>query len=241
MDSGHVNGRRQVAHGLALSVVLLGTLAYYVASRQGTASAMNQSPPRDALAAVESTAPSAAVPDPNPAHTLRHSGFAPSVERWRSMSREATWTAQQATGVSLDEDILLALVAVESGGKPAARSPRGAVGLVQVEPATFEELRSRYHQLLAGQSLEQPHVNLLAGALYVADCTRVLGADLADPDDLALVLHAYNIGPRAVAEWRDNGSWLDQTERGAQLEDGLPPETVEYASRIMVAINSARI
>ena len=54
----------------------------------------------------------------------------------------------ERTGVKLDENILLALVAVESEGEPEARSARGAVGLVQVEPSTFEDLRATAGNLL---------------------------------------------------------------------------------------------
>jgi hypothetical protein len=55
------------------------------------------------------------------------------------------------------------------------------------------------------------------------------------------VLHAYNLGPRAAAEWRATGSWLKQTERGAQLEHGLPAETIDHATRILAAITAARV
>ena len=50
-----------------------------------------------------------------------------------------------------------------------------------------------------------------------------------------------NMGPRAAAEWRDSGSWLNQTDGGVQLELGLPAETVEHASRIMDAIDAAGV
>jgi len=150
-------------------------------------------------------------------------------------------TVQEITGVRIDENILLALVAVESEGKPAAHSARGAVGLVQVEPATFEDLRVRYGDLLARDSLEEPHVNLLAGALYLVECAHMLGGDVKDPDDVALVLHAYNMGPRAAAEGRATGPWLNQTDRGAEFELGLPPETAEHATRIRAAIDAAGV
>ena len=137
--------------------------------------------------------------------------------------------------MKLDENILLALVAVESEGEPEARSARGAVGLVQVEPSTFEDLRATAGNLLPRGPLERPDVNLMAGALYLAECARVLGADVADPGDLVLVLHAYNMGPRAAAEWRDS----NQTDRAAVFELGLPTETAEHAKRIRAAINAA--
>ena len=240
MAATRVEGRRQVAHALAIGVVLLGTFVCHAATR-GTASEVNHPSTEGGLVQVASPRSATSPPDPTHVPTAGHARFAPAVEQWRALSRDAARTVYDVTGVRLDEDMLLALVAVESEGKPAARSARGAVGLAQVEPTTFEDLRTRYARLLAGRSLEQPRVNLLAGALYLADCARLLGANVADPDDLALVLHAYNMGPRAAAEWRETGSWLNQTERGAQLEHGLPAETIDHATRILAAINAARV
>ena len=240
MSAPRVEARRHVAHSLAIGVVLLGTFVCHSAI-QGTASEVQQPSTEDRLAQVASPGSATALPEPTDVPTAGRARFAPAVEQWRAVSRDAARTVYAVTGVQLDEDMLLALVAVESGGKPAARSARGAVGLAQVQPTTFEDLRTRYAPLLAGRSLEQPSVNLLAGALYLADCARVLGANVADPADLTLVLHAYNLGPRAAAEWRETGSWLKQTERGAQLENGLPAETIDHATRILAAINAARV
>jgi soluble lytic murein transglycosylase-like protein len=157
------------------------------------------------------------------------------VERWRTITALATQTVQETTGVRLDPDLVLALVAVESGGQPDARSASGAVGLTQVQPATFADLRTRYGGLLVDQSVERPATNLLAGALYMADCARVLHADLTDPGDLNLVLDAYNLGPRAVLEWRATGTWTDQSGGQEVIRDQLPAETIEHAARIMAA------
>ena len=40
----------------------------------------------------------------------------------------------------LPAELVLAVLLVESGARPAARSPKGAVGLMQVMPHMFEEL-----------------------------------------------------------------------------------------------------
>ncbi|HEY1296928.1 MAG TPA: transglycosylase SLT domain-containing protein [Chloroflexota bacterium] len=181
-------------------------------------------------------APVAVVPaEPRVAPDLlpARADFETDVERWRTVTASAAQTVRRTTGVSLDADLLLALVAVESAGQPDARSATGAVGLMQVQPATFADLRARYGPLLAGHSLEQPTTNVLAGALYLADCTRLLRADLKDRGDLNLVLDAYNLGPRATREWRENGTWTDLMAGNAQVRHELPRETIEHAARIM--------
>ena len=162
-------------------------------------------------------------------------GFTANVERWRGLSLATSDLVRSATGVRLDNDLLLALVAVESGGDPHARSRAGALGLTQVEAATFRDLQTRHRELLGSGSLEEPRTNLLAGGVYLADCARQLHADLADPNQLDLVLKAYNLGPRAAAEWRATGTWLDQNE----VEYALPMETVEHSARILAAYENA--
>jgi soluble lytic murein transglycosylase-like protein len=89
--------------------------------------------------------------------------------------------------------LLQALIATESGFDPAAVSPKGAVGLMQVMPATAR----RYG--VAGdakapieQKLKDPRTNLRAGARYLRDLLRMF------PGRLELALAAYNAGEGAV-------------------------------------------
>jgi soluble lytic murein transglycosylase-like protein len=172
----------------------------------------------------------------------RQARFPAAVERWRGISRDAARTVQSVTGMQLEEDVLLALVAVESEGNPTARSAAGAIGLAQVMPRTFEDLRARYSDVLPAAPLVEPSVNVLAGALYLVHCARVLEADLADPAQLTHVLHAYNMGPRAVLEWRESGPSAQATEQhGADAPRRLPAETVEHARRILAAMGSGAI
>lgn len=84
----------------------------------------------------------------------------------------------------VDPKLLHALVIVESGYDPLARSPVGAAGLTQLMPATARELgvRDRF----------DPVENLSGGADYLARQMLRFG-------DLRLALAAYNSGPGRVA------------------------------------------
>jgi len=93
----------------------------------------------------------------------------------------------RAAGLSPDDfhALLHALIAQESGFDPKAVSPKGAMGLGQIMPATAREL-----------GLEDPfdvEANLDAAARYLA-------AQLARFGSVELALAAYNSGPQAVAE-----------------------------------------
>lgn len=77
-----------------------------------------------------------------------------------------------------------AVMTVESAGDARARSPKGAMGLMQIMPETWADLRMR-HRL--GNDPYHPHDNILAGAAYLHELHDRYGS----PGFLA----AYNAGP----------------------------------------------
>lgn len=97
---------------------------------------------------------------------------------------------------------------VESAGNPAATSHAGAMGLMQVMPDTYAELRLRYG---LGANAYEPRNSILAGAAYLREMHDRYG-----PTGM---LGAYNAGP---------GRWEDHIARGRSL----PTETVAYVARL---------
>jgi SLT domain-containing protein len=77
-----------------------------------------------------------------------------------------------------------AVMTVESAGDARARSPKGAMGLMQIMPKTWADLRTR-HRL--GNNPYDPRDNILAGAAYLHKLHDRYGS----PGFLA----AYNAGP----------------------------------------------
>ncbi|MCQ4162310.1 lytic transglycosylase domain-containing protein, partial [Roseomonas sp. GC11] len=96
----------------------------------------------------------------------------------------------------------------ESGGRVTARSPVGAMGLMQVMPGTYSELRGRYG---LGEDPYHPWNSIMAGTAYVREMYELYGS----PGFLA----AYNAGPRRLEDYLWNGK-------------GLPSETRNYVARI---------
>ena len=96
----------------------------------------------------------------------------------------------------------------ESGGEQQATSPVGAMGLMQVMPATYEGLRVRYQ---LGDDPYDPHNNILAGTAYIREMYDRFGA----PGFLA----AYNAGP-------------DRVDSYLAGQAALPDETVNYLAAI---------
>ena len=80
--------------------------------------------------------------------------------------------------------LLKAIIEVESGFNAQARSPKGAIGLMQVMPATA----ARYGQF----DLYSPEQNVDVGARYLRDLLAMFGGDVR------LAVAAYNAGENAV-------------------------------------------
>ena len=113
--------------------------------------------------------------------------ISPGMKAVARQLRDASRTA------GLDFELLQALIAAESGFNAAAVSPRGAVGLMQLMPATAQ----RYgvvadERRQVADKLADPGVNIRAGTRYL----RYL-VDLF-PGRLELALAAYNAGEGAV-------------------------------------------
>jgi hypothetical protein len=96
----------------------------------------------------------------------------------------------------------------ESGGQEDVISWAGAMGLMQVMPDTYADLRGRY---ALGDDPFDPHNNILAGTAYLREMYDRYGA----PGFLA----AYNAGPNRLDSYLNNGR-------------PLPDETVNYVASI---------
>ena len=95
----------------------------------------------------------------------------------------------EAARHELDPELVLAVMHVESRFNAFALSPVGAMGLMQVMPATGEELAANLGVAWRGaQTLFDPFVNLRLGVAYLKQLESRYG-------DTATALAAYNWGP----------------------------------------------
>lgn len=100
---------------------------------------------------------------------------------------------EAATTHGIDMELLQALIVTESGFDAFAVSPKGAVGLMQLMPATAQRygVRGEPHAPLR-KKLTDPRINIQAGAHYLRDLIHMF------PGRLDLALAAYNAGEGAV-------------------------------------------
>mgnify|MGYP002777987672 CR=1 FL=1 len=127
----------------------------------------------------------------------------------------AVHVAEAAQRFGIPEAWIWSVMRVESAGDPVATSRAGAMGLMQVMPGTYAELRSRYG---FGPSAYDVRDNILAGAAYLREMHDRYGA--------VGMLAAYNAGP---------GRWEDYVTRGRPL----PAETVAYITRLGATVSGS--
>jgi len=114
--------------------------------------------------------------------------------------------ADAALASGVDPYLLTAVIAVESGFDPSAVSPKGAVGLMQVVPATGIRygVRAASSPEVARQ-LTDPVINVRTGARYLGALLRRY------PNNLMLALAAYNAGEGSVAKYGETVPPYDET------------------------------
>lgn len=126
----------------------------------------------------------------------------------------AACIAIAARRFDIPERWIRAVMAVESVNDPAALSPKGAIGLMQVMPATWDELRAKHG---FGADPWQPCDNILAGTAYLREMHDRYGS-------IDAMLAAYNAGPGRYDEHLASGR-------------ALPAETVDYVAQITPMID----
>jgi hypothetical protein len=111
------------------------------------------------------------------------------VQRQSQADPHAAHIAEAAQRFGIPAAWIRAIMRVESANDVRAISPKGAMGLMQIMPATWADLRTR-HRL--GNDPYDPRDNILAGAAYL----RELHDRYGSPGFLA----AYNAGPGRYEE-----------------------------------------
>ncbi len=126
----------------------------------------------------------------------------PPEDPWGPYIREAS------KRFDVPEIWIRSVMRVESGGNEyldgqLITSSAGAMGLMQVMPETYDDLRDRYS---LGDDPFDPHDNILAGTAYMREMYDIYGS----PGFLA----AYNAGPRRLDDYLSNNRPLpDETRR----------------------------
>ncbi len=105
---------------------------------------------------------------------------------------------QHAEEHGVDPSLVYAISRKESAFTPDARSPVGALGLMQVMPGTARAVAERLGMPRPAQStLVDPDINLRLGVAYLAEMLERFDGNAI------LAVAAYNAGPSRVERWQE--------------------------------------
>jgi soluble lytic murein transglycosylase-like protein len=148
----------------------------------------------------------------SPAPSGRTSALFNYLARHPNLQKYETMLTQAAQEFSLEPALLKAVMAAESGFNPDAVSPKGAIGLMQIMPATAERygLQADRKKTLE-QKLADPKTNIRLGARYLRDLHRLF------PLQPELVIASYNAGERAVQKYSNTIPPYPETRSYVQI------------------------
>jgi soluble lytic murein transglycosylase len=124
---------------------------------------------------------------------------------------------------ALDDAWVYALIRQESRFVAEARSVTGALGLMQLMPATARWVARKTDQPYQPARVTHPETNVTLGVNYLKIVANALD------NHPALTFAAYNAGPKRARKWRDS-----QALEGAIYVETIPfGETRDYVKKVM--------
>jgi soluble lytic murein transglycosylase len=160
-------------------------------------------------------------------HLVRLAGKLPYREEFhRFLYPRAYWTTvDNLSGkYTIDPLLVLAIVREESRFDAEARSPAGALGLMQIMPQTASSLNTRLKLgMHSTRDILQVKNNLHAGIYYLGNLMKEFGS-------FAHAVAAYNAGEDMVKKWIQKGHYKSADEF---IEDIPYAETRTYVKRVL--------
>lgn len=131
---------------------------------------------------------------------------------------------------AVPEEIVYGVIKTESGFKSDAVSPKGAIGLMQITPDTFEWLRFKMGENDSSSTsdlLYNPEINIKYGTYFLSLLYTEFGIW-----DTAYA--AYNAGRGKVNEWLKN----PQNNDNGKLMNIPYKETSDYVKKVSRAVEN---
>ena len=116
---------------------------------------------------------------------------------------------------NIESALVASVINVESGFNENATSAKGAIGLMQLMPATAEWIAEKMNLEFQEIKLYEPEYNMEIGTYYLSYLINYF-------DDVELGLCAYNAGQGNVKNWLENSEYS---------EDGKTLNKVPFSER----------
>ena len=128
------------------------------------------------------------------------------------------------------EDLVWSVIKTESGFDSSAVSSKGAVGLMQLMPSTFEWLTDDIlREYLGIGMLYDPETNIKYGTYYLSRLYNRFG-------DWDTAIAAYNGGEGNVSEWLKDKKYSDD---GIKLKTDKIPDSYSETKNYVKKVNKA--
>ncbi|MHB8057577.1 MAG: lytic transglycosylase domain-containing protein [Desulfuromonadaceae bacterium] len=130
----------------------------------------------------------------------------------------------------LSEGLVFALIRAESGFSPAVKSSAGAIGLMQMMPATAK-MTAREKGEFNPLRLTVPEYNIRLGTKHLHDLMKDFNGDVV------YMAAAYNAGSGALNRWKKNFKGLEKDE----FIESIPyQETRNYVKKVYASAATYR-
>ena len=124
---------------------------------------------------------------------------------------------------NVDQDLIYAIIKVESNFNTSAISPSNAQGLMQLMYSTAEDVAKKNGIELTKENILNPEINIEIGTIYISTL-------LEKYECLEIALAAYNAGSGNVDKWISNGTIKND---GSDIENIPFKETNTYVRKIL--------
>lgn len=157
---------------------------------------------------------------------LPHRITADSLVQWGLLYPRAFRDAvtERASSLGVPEELVFSLMKAESGFAPAVVSPVGAIGLMQLMPATAKTLVANGARNGIAARLAEPDFNISLGVRHLRDLLKQYNGNVVS------AVAAYNAGSHAVDRWRKSLTYHSEDE----FIENIPYyETREYVKKVL--------
>ncbi len=116
---------------------------------------------------------------------------------------------EQSAKYNVPAEVIKSIIVQESSGFVNAKSPAGAIGIMQIMPGT-----GKYYGVTNSKELYDPLTNISVGVKYIDYIRRYLGytyKDYSDPEKLKYILASYNAGHERVKKIGDRVFNIEET------------------------------
>lgn len=138
--------------------------------------------------------------------------------------------SRNAAQNGLSEGLVYALIRAESGFSPAVKSGAGAIGLMQMMPATAR-MTAREKGVFNPRLLTVPEYNIRLGTKHLHDLMKEHNGDVV------YMAAAYNAGSAALERWKKSYRMLQKDE----FIESIPyRETREYVKKVYASAATYR-